>query len=355
MGLRWADSFDHYGTTPSGGRTMMLSGPWAAFGSGNNTLPFVSTEQARTGTHSLKIQHSSLATGSGAWARRVYGETLAVVGHGFGMYFDHLPVNTKFCGIEIRNASNVKIGKISIEPDGSILAEALGTDVGLSDPKITASAWHHLEYKWVIDPIVGEVEIRVNGLVVIHETDLNTGSVGASQFVIGTLIDGGSAETFFIDDMFCWDDTGTDNNDFLGTQRATTLFVNGDTAQADWSVIGAADGYAAIDEETPDGDSSYILAEDTGDTSEFTLPAMPPETELIAGVYIPTLAKLDDAGTGNIQVSMVSGSDVSEGADTVLTTAYTYWGDAHDVDPATGDPWTKAGIEAALIRVEKTV
>ena len=46
----WAEGFDHYGTTPSEGRTNMLSGAWANMG----TQFSVNSTQKRSGNYSLR-------------------------------------------------------------------------------------------------------------------------------------------------------------------------------------------------------------------------------------------------------------------------------------------------------------
>lgn len=354
MAIIWADSFDHYGTTPSGGRTAMLKGAWAQFTAGTGTLPFVSSTQKRTGSNSLAFTHQAGAT-ENCTARRVIGSLKTVIGCGFGIYPTALHNLNRAWGIQFRDNSNSNILHISVETDGSIAiyVGASSSPLIVSDPVIGAGSWSHLESKCVIDNVVGEIEVRVNGLVVIHLTNQNFGINGCTQLAIGNF-GGGATGTWYYDDIVVWDDTTARNNNFLGSQRVHTIFPTSDTVQADWSIVGAASGYEAIDDAAPDDDSTYIASDTAGEISEFGLGTLPPETDLIAGVYIPVLAKLEDAGTGNIQVSLVSGVDTSLGPDQVLTTSYTYWGGQHPVDPATNLPWTKSGIEAALLKVEKT-
>lgn len=355
MAIRWADSFDHYGTT-SGGRPNMLSGAWAQFDHGNGADPEVNSTQARTGTYSLRLAHNSLATGA-LLARRVFGTSLTVAGIAFGAYFDALPATNNIHGFSFRDGANASIVDVYVQSDGALAAYALGVLVGTSDPVITASSWNHIEAKLVCDEIVGSVEVRVNGLAVLNVTDIDTGpALSAAAIRFGSFTTGGGNLTWYIDDVVAWDDSGTANNDFLGTQRVETIFPVADTAEADWTITGGSGpGYDAINDPDPDGDTSFISSDLAGDISEFGLDALPPETEEIAGVYIPAMAKLVDAGTGNLKVSLVSGVAVDEGPDTVLTTAYQYWGSVFETDPATTLAWTKAGLEAALVRVEKTV
>jgi hypothetical protein len=354
MAIIWADSFDHYGTTPSGGRTAMLKGAWAQFTAGTGTLPFVSTTQKRTGDNSLAFTHQAGATDN-CTARRVVGTSKTVIGCGFGLYPGALHNLNKAWGIQFRNNANTNIIHVSVETDGSvaIYVAAASSPLIVSDPVIGVGSWNHVETKCVIDNVVGEIEVRVNGLTVIHLTNQNFGVNGCTQIAFGNF-GGGNNNTWYFDDIVVWDDTTSYNNNFLGAQRVHTVFPTADTAQADWAVVGAASGYEAIDDPAPDDDSTYISSGNAGEISEFALGDLPPETDIIAGVYIPTLAKLEDAGIGNIQVSLVSGSSASLGPDQVLTTAYTYWGGVHQTDPDTSLPWTKSGFEASILRVEKT-
>lgn len=354
--LLWADSFDHYGTTPSGGREAMLNGAWAEFSAGNGTLPYVSNARARTGSHSLRIEFNSLAN-AGVVARRVLGATKVVVGVGFAVWFTGLPdVNGTHC-IEFRDGSNAAVARCAIQSDGSIGvydANSL-TYIGASQPCLQTSSWSHVEIKLTSDDVAGAVEIRVNGETVLSLEDQDFGT-GVAALVWGNPQKNSSGSfNWNIDDIFTWDTTGTLNNNFIGAQRVTTIFPDADTAVADWAKTGAANGYDCIDNVPPDGDTTYISTDGLNDQSEFELPALPPETDSIAGVYVPVLARLESAGSGNVQVSMISGVDAAAGPDTPLTTTYNYWGSVFETDPATDVAWTKSGLETALLRIEKTV
>ena len=356
MALIWADGFDHYGTSPNGGRDAMLAGAWAAFSWANGTAHEVSAAQARTGTHSLRHSYNSLATG-GIQARRVLGAAQIVVGCAAGWYFNSLPGVNAVHGFEFRNNANNAIATITIQSDGALglYVGASRTFLAASDPIISASSWQHIEAKIVCDTVVGECEIRVNGVTVLHVTDQNLGSLGCTQIVFG--IPGsrsGGNLTYYTDDIVVWNDVGDDNNDFIGQCRVETIFPVADTAQADWTLVGDSDGFDCIDNVPPDGDTTYIQGANVGDISQFELDDLPPETAKIIGVYIPVMAKIDDAGVGAVKTGLLSGSDLALSGELTLTTAYTYWGAVFERDPATDEPWTKTGLEAALLHIEKS-
>jgi hypothetical protein len=88
--------------------------------------------------------------------------------------------------------------------------------------------------------------------------------------------------------------------------------------------------------------------------SEFGLPLAEEAVAGITAVQIYTRMVKTEAGIANVQVSLISGSEVSEGADRAITQEYTYWMDVHETDPDTGAPWTAEGLAAAQLRIERT-
>ena len=355
MTILWAEGFDHYGTSPNGGRDAMLSGAWSSFSAGNGTLPFISNIQKRTGDYSLAIDQIGGAT-AGAQARRVLGAGKLIFGVAYGLYLESLPANNNQYGMEIRDNTNTNIVRMAYQSDGALGFAKGGTftAVGNSDPILTAGAWNHVEIKVIIDNVVGEIEARVNGSSVFNMTNLDIGVTLATQIAWGGLIGFATPLRHFIDDLVPWDDQGEINNDFLGQQRVNLLLPSSDTAEADWVKVGAVNGYDCIDNIPPDADTTYLSAPNVSDKSEFGLGTLPPETETIAAAYIAGMAKLEDAGLGSMQFGLVSGSDVSLGPDTALSGAYTYYGSVHELDPSLGSAWTKSGLEAAKLRIVKT-
>lgn len=353
--ILWAESFDYLGTGATS-ETNMLKGLWAAFVGGSTNIS-VDGGQSRTGNYSLRIGSATFISSMYS-ARRVIGSTKTVVGIGYGFYATALPAVNGSVGMGFRTPSNTVIASLRTNSDGSLsVYDSAGTLLVTSDPVLTATAWNHIEAKILVDNVVGEIEVRVNQATVIHGTNLDFGSTGCNQisFQHFTTSPGDASGTYYyFDDIVVWDDTGSLNNDFLGPQRVLTIFPSVDTAQADFQLSGAASGYDCINDTVPDDDTTHLFTENIGDISEFELPDLPPETANIIGVYIPNLSKLSDAGIGNLQVSMVSGSDIAAGADNVLTAAYTYRGDVFETDPATDALWTKSGLEAAILKIEKT-
>lgn len=355
MSILWAEGFDHYGTSPAGGRTAMLAGAWAAITyNTTGSLIEISSTRARTGTYSLKIQHGANAVSQ---ARRVIGSARNVVGMAFAVHMDSLPITNDEHGFEIRNPSNANIVRLCYQSDGSIGVRigSGATLIGTTDPVLLAGSFNHIEVKTTIDNIVGDIEINVNGVQAFVATDLALGTDGASQAMWGSFASGADDFTHYLDDLVNWDDNGATNNTFLGQQRVHTIFPASDTVVADWALAGAANGFDCVNNVPPDGDTTYIAAIAVDETVELGLDTLPPETETIAGVYIPTMGRLAEAGLGNVRTSLVSGVSASDGPSQAFSASYAYYGSVHENDPATGVAWTKAGLEAALLRLVKTV
>lgn len=355
MALVWADGFDHYGTG-SGAQTNMLqgAGAWAAL---PNTVygGYPVTSIKRTGVAAMSIEWAGNVGVSGTY-RRVITTASNEVGVGFGFYMDNLPSDDAYVGFAFLSGTTV-IASFYVSSTGAILAyDGTHSDtlVGASDAgDVSAGAFNHIEMRVLRDSVVGEMECRVNGETVVFANNLDLGASNVDNYAFrkGT---NGTGPDSYVDDMFCWDGTGDANNSFIGPARINLVFPVADTAQADWTP-NTGSGYQAIDDTTPDGDTTTIDTDTEGDLSDFEVGTLPSEIDGIIGVYVPVMAKLADAGIGTIKIAMVSNAEVAEGPEIPLTASYAYWGSVFETNPDGDIPWTKTTFEAALLRVEKVL
>lgn len=346
MALLFADGFEHYGAGSNPGATNMRQGEYIDVYS---STAGPTNAQARTGDRSFV----GSAAVSGSWMfRKLVSSASNVIGVAFGAYLVTLDNNRKL--IDIADGTTGIISLVST-PSGSIQVRrghlSAATVLGVTDDGVlTSAAWNHIEVRVLRDNVVGEVEVRVNGVTEIILTDLNLGTVNANSVGFYSI---GTGQTY-IDDLIVWDGSGDVNNTFFGPARVTVVWLDDDEPGNQWSVTGAGSGAEALTETAPDGDTSYIAAAAVSAVSEFTISELPPEAEAIAGIYVPVMAKLASAGIGAMVTSIVSDTDVTDGPEHQLTTAYTYRGEVFEKDPATGQLWTKTDLEAARLRVEKT-
>lgn len=353
MALLWMDGFDHYGTDT----TNMTDGAWAEIVGAT-----LATDNPRTGSSSLKIASANVRI------RRVLGGAKTTAGLGAVYWFSNLPSTNDVLDImQFRDAANNEQVTIVLQSTGVIEAFRgdgfTGTSLGDSgSPAVTAEAYTHIETMVTIDNSAGQVEVRVNGVTVLSISGVDTAAtanIETSQVQItvnGTQPNPG-VTTWYIDDIYCYDDTGSYNNDFIGDRRVYTLFPNADTAQADWSPSTGGDGYAMIDEADPNDDTDYIFT--SGGTSpnpvsEFDLDDLPAGVSAVSAVSLIHRSRKTDAGDANIQLSAVSGSFETAGADNPMTEVYTYYEDVIEADPDTAAPFTPTAVDSLKLKIERT-
>lgn len=358
MALLWMDGFDHYGADESN----MTDGVYAQV---DTDFISLSSANPRTGTHSIFVSGAPQFE-DGTWVvRRVFGKSLTTVGFAHAFHMAKLPDNNDGIGLaEFRDVNNSTQVSIQVMTTGDIRVKRggviNGTTIGeTSDAPVTAEQYQHFECKVTIDDSAGAVEVRINGVTVLNLTGVDTKATSESdvrQVAFGRftgVLNAGAVDTYF-DDIFCWDTTGTQNNDFIGVRRVLTNTPDQDTAQADWDVVGAASGFEAINELAPDDDTSYISTSTVNAVSEFGIGNLPAGASVISAVQVVNRMRKEDSGSGNVQVSLVSSGAESNGAARPLTQVYTYWQDVHELDPATAAPWTPDALNAALLKFERT-
>lgn len=353
--LLWAEGFDKYGTSPNGGRDAMMTDAWGLVDDRHS----ISNSQSRSGAYSL-FCNGGVAHLGGSYSRFVFPTGKTSFGVGIAVAMVSLPSQSGWNGIAFVSSGNSIIIAILVNADGSlsIYNNGVSTLIGVTDPVIGTGGFYHIETKIVIDPVVGYIEIRVNGITEFILADVDLGDTPISGCRIGEKVLSSSsgswiANSIYWDDITLWDTEGDYNNDFLGPTRVLTVFPEADTGQADWAVIGAASGVDAVNEIPPD-DGDYLTTDTIGAKTEFTLPDLPTEITVIRGIYVPIRAKLDDAGIGDVQVSFISNGEVITSDPIRLTPMSTYWGAAFDYNPDGNVEWDRAAFEAALIRIEKT-
>ncbi len=357
MAILFIDGVDHYGTD----KTNMTDGAWAEVGSTDFNISAVNP---RTGAHSL---HFVSTSASGADTRRVFGGAKTTVGVGAAFWFSNLPTaNDEAQIFGFRDTANVEQVLIILQTTGIIeVFRGIpgGTSLGVTaTPAVTAEAYTHIECLVTIDNSAGAVEVRVNGVTVLSITGVdtaNTSNIETSQLAIGKragTFNGTGIDDLYIDDMFCYDDTGSFNNTFIGDRKVITLVPDADTAQADWTPLSST-GFSNIDELDPDDDTSYISAGPSASpalSSEFGLSNLPAGVSSVSAVVMVNRMLKTDAGTADVQPSLISVSSEATGTAHVLTEAYKYYHDVVEVDPDTTSPFTPTAVDALKLKVERT-
>ena len=204
-------------------------------------------------------------------------------------------------------------------------------------------------------------EVRINGVTVIANSDAQTISTNNDLYRKCSLHCGSGFDhgvTTDIDDFFIWDDSGAWNNSFLGDRRVFPLSPNQDTNIADFEPSEGSFGYKMIDEDSPDGDSTFILAEadllsgsPLSGTSEFQIENLVAGVSSISALNVVTRASKTDETSADLSTSINSGSNSVSSAAHTLTTSYQYYSDVYEYDPATIANLTRDGVNSLSVSV----
>lgn len=262
-----------------------------------------------------------------------------------------------------KDVSNNLIAYIQIMTNGSIkfwmrnAANTAYTAVGDTIvPVVTANGWYHIEAAFEASTTAaGTAEVRVEGVTVIDVAALDTyvGTIFQVSQIFGTST-GGFGVSHYYKDYVIWDGDGTMNNDFIGACIVAELIPDGDVTAGGWTSTGA-NIYGVLDNAAPDN-AQYISADDTPPAfCEVTLTNLPADITSVKGLISVVRAAKVDGGDGNLQNSIRSDGDLSEGADRPITAAQLYWTDVHELDPATDSPWVPGAVDLATLVIDRTV
>lgn len=378
MTLLWADGFDHYGLDESN----MLDGVYASVDGS------LSTAQVATGTHAFAVDNpGGLSSFDGL--RKVLPAARDKLGAMGRFYFPQLPTANYQAGIfhflpsdsTARSQLTVSVGingELHFIRNGQMYTNNAFTDgggvvVATTDPIIVASAYNHIEVQVYIHDTLGWVRAAVNGIHKYLATGLDTKGSGSSSTCTSIAqcltYNFNTGATYYFDDYIIYDFNGvaatyTDwcptvdgsgvATNYMGEWEAYRLQPNGDTAEADWGKSSGTVGYSLVDEADPN-DAGYISSLAAGDLSEFALADLPVDITVIRGLMLIGRMSKSDSGPAMIKFGMKSVAAVSDAAERPITVEPTYWWDFINVDPNSGSRWTRASLNAAWMRLTRSL
>jgi len=225
-------------------------------------------------------------------------------------------------------------------------AHLLGSD---TPDKIAASAftvgiWYYIEIKLNIDDSTGSYDVLIDGVSVLSNSsvDTNNGSSGT-----GALVRWSNGTTdFSLDDIYICDNTGAQNNDFLGDSTIVATDPISDVT-TEWGTPGASH-YTEIDDNPSDEDTTYI---ETGSPTAVDLWGFENVTSLHGTIHgIQVCGESTRLGSA-IDLRVVSGVTTSDAAgvdNTVINDPdYVTYTRIIELDPNTSSAWTLTNLNAA--------
>lgn len=212
--------------------------------------------------------------------------------------------------------------------------------------------WYYFEFKVYFHNTLGTVDVKVNGQTVFSDTNIDT--IYSTQ-PHNLIVLYAPEENISYDDLYICDDTGSDNNDFLGPIKVETLRPTGDDGSQNWTPSAGGDHYALVDNANMWDQTDYIEATGANIDDLWVYADLSKITGAIYGVQLITSAWTDIGMPLVLQSICDSGTttDYSPskgiGADTLSATQEMIW----ETDPDTANAWTASGINGASFGVRK--
>jgi hypothetical protein len=355
MSLLFIDGFDAYGTDGENIVNLLNSSGYACAADFSGQQASVNT---RTGVG------FSMNQSSGLYRTYLPFKTSAAVVIGFAISIQAAPSGCQaICSLEYNNLLGRIWDQLILLYDGQNGISLVTADndlVGASNPNVLfVDTWQYVEIMYAPGLTAGSVQVKVDGAVVINvpggKTSCSAAPALVNQFVFGGRPPGGGAFTgatgvnALFDDFYLCDQTGSAFNTFLGDCVVHSVFPNADAGTNMMAQTGGGAGhFTSVDEQSPDGDVSYLSTNQVAQKELFTLGAFPTDMVDILAIAVNIRARKDAAGTGMYQASMAHGGVEVDGPEIAAAANYVTSQTLYTAPPD-GGVWTKAAGQASEI------
>ena len=339
--LLFRDSFDHYTTyaqcvTKWTNTSGTNSASFGAFGR-NGTNGFRSGVGAGYITSLGKTLPANYVT-------LIAGIAFKPVGGQNAILIQFRDGGTEQLALRYSGASN----QLQITRNGTVIAT--GTTV------LSIGVYYYVELKAVFDNTAGSYEVHIN---TIQEAALTASSVDttatANNYANQVWIGGGAttnASSGDHDDFYVCDNSGTQNNSFLGDIKVLALFPNGAGNYSQWTPSSAVANYTTVDETTPNDDTDYNASSTAGQLDSYAFQDIL-ASGIVKAVTVIARLRTDDANIRTVQpLTRISATDYTGNSWTVGGTTYTYFEYTWELSPASASAWTTSEITNAEFGVK---
>ena len=262
--------------------------------------------------------------------------------------------------VQLRSdASNLEISAFGVSQQGSwrISRNSGSANHATGAIPFRRGRWYHAEFYTTVHNTTGALELRINGVSIYSESNVDTRPTGASAHVDDIVfrnVGSGSDTGVSIRDLIIINDDGSTNNTWMGVNKQVyTLTPNADSSIEDWAHSSGTDSYALIDDISHDSGTSYIESTAAADVTLCEFTATGGESG-ISGISLNTTAALDAAGSETFDHVVRHGVTSNNGsANTVSSTTYAHFQEMWDTNPVTGVAWTSSDLDALQAGVEK--
>jgi hypothetical protein len=230
--------------------------------------------------------------------------------------------------------------------DGTLLASS---DTGL----VSEGNWYYVEFRGLIDNSAGEVEVWLEGEQILSTAALDTRNGGTSGVADRLLLVASTAAglsqrgVVSFDDVYWLDTAGSaPYNAALGPVRVDRLVPTSDGASSDFTPSTGSDNFAMVDEDLPDGDTTYNESSTVSHKDIFGLSDLATPSGTIFAVQTRVRARRTDAGAVDLIPSIISDATEDDGATRALGSSYSEFSDIFTADPDGSVAWSDAAVNA---------
>ncbi len=361
MSILWGDHFKGYGND----QDLLLDGLYAqinnSFG-GNATIVDDPDPNAEAGSKALRFGTGLTHSGATTVRYVLPNGALTTVGCSIRMWSVGLPDQTEeeFQIFRWTDIDNTLIATLRQRTTGQMTFAYNGTDIVTSTlPVLTANAYNHIEAKLTVGDGTGAFEVRVDGIEVAGMTvsSQSFGTTDISQISFRRPATGASVivpPQINLKDFVVWDTNGSENNDFIGSCGVYYLPVTADVT-IPWSLSSGSDAFDLLND-SPPVDTDFIEADNTlPDAARFEFEDVPVDVVSVKALITVHRSRKTDGGEAQVQTALESETDLDNGTDRPITSAFTYWPDVSEVSPDTGVAWTPTEANEATVQIDRTV
>lgn len=273
----------------------------------------------------------------------------------FHMRIDAIGTGTQQTWFSLQDAGTVQMG-LRMSAVGELVAVRGTTVVATSAYVYPTGAWVFVQVRALIDNAVGVFQVYVNGVQVINvagntrQTANNFVNQWRFNYNNGTL-----SQRTLIDNFVLYDPAAGSPNALTPETRVYFDLPNADGATIQWTPSAGAN-WQNVDENPPDGDTTYNLAASAPLTDLYAFPnTTVPGLATVYAVGQRMLCRKDDAGVNDVDfILRTGGSDFLPGAPFGLNSTFTTYRQTWTDNPDTTAAWTPTEANDAQAGIRRT-
>ena len=249
---------------------------------------------------------------------------------------------TTSAGDSIRIQDN-GVTQLMVRPvnDGTIqLRRGPTTVIETSTETFNPNQWNRIEVYGTIGSS-GWCRVDVNG---INFIDFSGNTQNTSNPTFNELYFGYTTGSSGANKRFTWF-VAKDDNEPLGEYRLTTIHPNGDGDVSNF-VPDSGQNWERVNDETIDGDTSYVQSSAIGTTDLYTFPSVASKASEIKGIFIRTFAAQQDISTLKLQhKTKINNTEYEVGSEELIgTKEYVPLETGLSLNPDTSAAWSPSDI-----------